>query len=66
MVGSIGVHPVLVVAGALAQHFLAHHRQTQDLADEIHHLLRPGQPAQVAVDHDAVEAVVNKGQQIAE
>jgi hypothetical protein len=39
---------------------------SQNLAEEVDHLLRPGQTAQVAVDDDAVETVVNKGQQIRE
>src|SRR5712692_5321052 len=34
-----------------------HHRQAEDLAEEVDHLFGPGQPVQVAVDDDAVEAV---------
>jgi hypothetical protein len=66
MVASVGLDPILVIAGALAEHFLAHHWQAQNLADEINYLLGPGQATQVAVNHDAVEAVVDKGQQISE
>ena len=61
-----GLHPVAVIVGALAEHFFAHHRDAQDLADEMDHLFGPGQAAEVAVDDDAVEAVVYKSEQIAE
>ncbi len=64
MVAGVGLHPVLVIAGALAEHFFADHRQAQNLMDEINHLLGSGQTAQVAVDDDAVEAVVDESQQI--
>ncbi len=66
MVTGVGLHPVLVIASALAEQFFAHHRQAQNLTDEINHLLRARQPAQVAVNDHAVEAVVDKGQQISE
>ena len=66
MVAGVGLHPVLVIAGALAEHFFAHHRQAQNVTEEIDHLFRSRQTAQVAVDDDAVEAVVDKGQQISE
>src|SRR2546427_1555966 len=66
MVAGVGLHPVPIIAGALAKHFLAHHREAQNLTDEINHLLRSRQSAQVAVNDDTVEAVVDKGQQISE
>ena len=53
-----GFHPVAVIVGASAEHLLAHHRNTEDLTDEMDHLFGPGQAAEVAVDDDAVEAVV--------
>jgi len=56
----------LVIAGALPEHFFAHHGEAQNLTEEVHHLLGSGQPAQVAVNDHAVEAVVDKGQQISE
>jgi hypothetical protein len=65
MVASVRFHPALIVAGPFAQQFLAHHRFAQHLPEEVHHLLRPRQPAQVPVDHDPVEAVVYKDQQAA-
>jgi hypothetical protein len=66
MVAGVGLHPVLVIAGALAEHFFAHRREAQNLTDETNHLFRPRQPAQVAVNNEAVEAVVDEGQQIPE
>src|SRR5215469_3194609 len=66
MVVGVGFHPVLVVAGALAEHFLAHPRQSENLTDKIDHLLGPRPPAQIAVDDDAVETMVGKGEQISE
>ena len=66
MVAGVGLHPVPVIFGALAQHFWAHHREAQNLPDEIHHLLGSRQTAQVAVNDDAIEAVINEGQQISE
>jgi len=50
----------------LAEHFFVHHREAQNLTDEIHHLLGSGQTAQVAVNDDAVEAVIDEGQQVSE
>ena len=66
MIACVGLHPVLVVGGALAQDFLADHRNADDLAEEVHHPLGPRQSAQVAVYDDAVEAVVDEDQQVAE
>lgn len=62
----IGLDPVPVITGALAEHFFAHHREAQNLTDEINHLLRPGQTAQAAVNDHAVEAGIDEGQQISE
>jgi hypothetical protein len=65
VVAGVGFDPVLVIIGALAQNFLAHHRNTEDLANEVNHLFGPGQPAEVAVDDNAVEAVIYKNEQAA-
>src|SRR6201993_218905 len=59
-------HPVLIVIGTLAEHFLAQDRNSEDLAKEMNHLLGPRQSAQVTVDDDSIEAVVDKEQQPAE
>ncbi len=66
MIAGVRFHPVPVFVGALAEHFLAHHRNAQHLTEEINHLFGPGQSAQIAVDDDAVEAVVYKNQQAGE
>lgn len=66
VIASEGFHPVAVVVGAPAEHLLADYRDSQDLPEEMHHLFGPGQAAEVAVDDDAVEAVVYKDQQAGE
>src|ERR1700674_1237848 len=66
MITGEGFHPALVVGGALAQDFLAHHRNAEHLTEEVHHLLGPRQGAEVTVNDNAVEAVVNKRQEVAE
>src|SRR5260370_39529976 len=49
----------------MAENFLAHHRDTEELANEMNYLLRPGQPVEVAVNDNAVKAVIYKNQQAA-
>jgi hypothetical protein len=66
VVAGKGFHPVLVVGGALAEDFLAQDGDPEELAKEMNHVLRPRQAAQVTVDDDSVEAVVDKEQQPAE
>jgi ferritin-like metal-binding protein YciE len=66
VVAGVGLHPVPVITGALTEHFFAHHREAQNLTDEIHHLLGSRQTTQVAVNDDAIEAVIDEGQQISE
>ena len=63
MIAGESLHPLAVVVGALAEHLLADDRNSQDLSKEMDHLFGPGQAAQVAVNHNAVEAVVYKNQQ---
>jgi hypothetical protein len=58
-----GLHPVAVVVGTLAEHLFADDRNFQDLSKEMDHLFGPRQPAEVAVNHNAVEAMVYKNQQ---
>jgi hypothetical protein len=64
MITGEGFHPVLVVGSALAQDSLAHHRNAEHLTEEAHHLLGPRQGA--AVNDNAIEAAVNKRQEVAE
>jgi hypothetical protein len=42
------------------------HRSAIDLAEEVDHVLGAAEPRQIAVNDDAVEAVINEGQQVAE
>src|SRR6202022_776465 len=65
MVAGESLHPVLVIVRALAESFLAHHQNAEDLAPEMHHLFGPGQPAEVTVDDNAVETVIYKNEQAA-
>ena len=66
MIAGKGVDPVLVVSSALAQDFLAHYRNAEHLTEEVHHLLGPRQGAEVTVNDNAVEAVVDERQEVAE
>ena len=52
----------VVAVGALAENLLAHHRDSQNLVEEVHHLLGARQAAQIAIDDKAVEAMVYKNQ----
>ena len=61
-----GFHPGLVVGGALAEDLLVDRGDADGVAEEVHHLLGSRQAAQVTVYDDAIEAVVDEGQQIAE
>jgi hypothetical protein len=66
MIAGVGFYPGLVVGGALAEDFLADCRDADHVAEEVHHLLRPRQAAQVTVNDNAVEAVVDESQQVTE
>src|SRR5580693_729716 len=65
VVAGVGIHPVPVIVGSLPEHFLAHHWNPEDLANEVDHLFGPGQPAEIPVDDNAVEAVIYKNQHAA-
>src|SRR5215467_10651634 len=66
MVAGECLDPGLVVGGPLAQDLLAHYRDTEDLAEKVDDLLRPRQSAQVAVNDNAIEAVIDEDEKIAE
>ena len=66
MIAGEGFHPVLVVGGALAQDLLADDRYADHLTEKMHDLLGPREPAEVTVNDNAIEAVVDEGHQIAE
>src|ERR1700756_2563642 len=65
MIAGEGFHPGLVVGGAPPEDLFVHHRNADHVTEEVQHLLGPRQPAEVAVNDNAVEAVVDEGQQIA-
>ena len=64
VVAGKGFHPLLVVIGTLSEHLLAQDGNSDHLAKEMNHLLGPRQSAQIAVDDDPVEAVVDKEQKL--
>src|SRR6516225_5554773 len=66
MIAGESLDPVLVISGAPAQHLLAHRRNTHDVAEEVHHLFRPRQAAEITMNDNAVEAVIDKDQQVTE
>ena len=66
VIAGVSFYPGFVIVRALAENLLAHHRNAENLTEEIDHLLGPREIAQVAVDHDAVETVVYKNEKIAE
>ena len=66
MIAGEGFHPGLVVGGAPAEDLFVDHGKADHVPEEVHHLLGPRQPAEVAVNDNAVEAVVDEGEQVAE
>ena len=66
MMAGKGLHPGLIIVGALAEHLFAHHRDSVHLTDKMNHLFWPRQPTQITMDDDAIEAVVYQNEQIAE
>ena len=66
MIAGKGFHPGLVVGSALAEDLFIDRGDADDVAEKVHHLLGSREPAQVAVNDNAVEAVVDEGQHVAE
>src|ERR1700745_1029209 len=66
MIAGVGFDPGLVVGGAPAQDLLADRRNTDHVAEEVHHLRGPRQAAEVTVNDNAVKAVVDKSEQVTE
>jgi hypothetical protein len=66
MIARIGLHPALIVVRPLAQRLLADLGDANDVAEEVHHQLRPGQRRQIAVNDNPVEAVIDEDQELAE
>src|SRR5271165_3283875 len=59
MIARIGFHPALIVVRPLAQHLLADLGDADDVAEEVHHQLRSRQRRQIAVNDNAIEAVIS-------
>ncbi len=55
----------MVVGGALAQDLLVDRWDADDLTEEVNHLLGPRQAAEVTVNDNTVETVVDERQQLA-
>jgi len=63
VVAGVSLHPSLVIVGAAAEDLFVKHRDGENLTEEEDHLLGAGETAEVAVDDDAVEAVVYVNEQ---
>ena len=66
VIAGIGIDPALVIGGAAAQHLFVYRRDADHLAEEVHHLFGPPQAAEITVNDNAIEAVIDKDQQMAE
>jgi hypothetical protein len=66
MIAGKGFYPGLVVGGTLPEDLLADCCNANDVTEEVHHLLGPRQTAEVTVNDNAVEAVVDESQQVTE
>jgi len=65
MIAGVGFDPTLIIVAALAEHPFAHDWDPENLANEIHDLLGPGLPTEVAMNGDT-ETFINKSQQLVE
>src|SRR5271157_107293 len=66
MIARIGFHPALIVVRPLAQRLLADLGDAGDVAEEVHHQLRPRQRRQIAANDNPIEAVIDEEQELAE
>src|SRR5260370_40731674 len=66
MIAGQGFDQGMVSGGPLAEALLADHRNGDHLMEEVPDLLRTRETAEVAVNDNAVEAVVDEGEQVAE
>src|SRR6516162_260864 len=66
MIAGEGFYPGLVVGGTLSEDLLADRGNADDVTEEVHHLLGPRQTAEVTVNDNAVEAVVDESRQATE
>jgi hypothetical protein len=66
VIASECLYPLPVIASPLTESSFVDYRDAHHFAEKIDHLFRAGQAAQVAMDDDAVEAVVYKNEQAVE
>jgi hypothetical protein len=64
MIARIGFHPALIVVRPLAQRLLADLGNADDVAEEVHHQLRPRQRGQIAVNDNPVKAANERRRRI--
>ncbi len=65
LISSKPFHPALVVVRPLSQHLFGNQRDTHYFVKEVNHVLRTRQHREITVDHDTVETVVDKNDQVA-
>jgi len=63
MIARKGLHPLVVIGGALAQDFLADGADPVHLAEEVHNVFQAREQRHMAQDDDAVKTVVYESQQ---
>jgi hypothetical protein len=63
LVAGEGLDPALVIVGPPRQHLFGDFRHSDYLAEEVDHLLGPGQSRQITVDDKAIKTVIHKQQQ---
>jgi hypothetical protein len=66
VVAGKGLDRALVVMGTTAEHIFIDDREAEDVVEEVDHLLGSGKTAEVAMDDDAVKAVVYQNEQAVE
>ena len=65
MVSGKALHPALVAVSPLYQNLFANKWDTHNLVKEVNHVLRTRQHREIAPNHDTVETVVDKHDQVA-
>jgi hypothetical protein len=66
VIASERLYPLPIIAGSLTEDGFVDHRDAHHVAEEVDYLLGARQAAQVAMDDDAVEAVVYQNEQAVE
>lgn len=64
MVSGKPFYPALVVVRPLRQHLFGNQRDAHYVMKEVNHVLRTRQHREITVDHDTVETVVDKNDQL--